>query len=224
MSTMPIGPPTVADKQSRLTIVPLMFAEACEAVDRIHRHHRRPQGHRFSIGVVRPGVLCGVAIVGRPVARAFDPRFTIEVTRVATDGTPNACSALYGAAWRAGSAMGFRRVITYTQGAESGASLRAVGWTPIAVLRPRTGWDTPARRREDRGTDGVARILWQQCSKDAPGLPSIEELRAAIRSEVLCEAPDCGRPIKVGGGRRRPPRYCSPACRSRAYRAAKASA
>lgn len=215
----------MTSRQDRLTIVPLTLDDACEVVDRLHRHHRKPRGHRFSIGVRRPnGALCGVAIVGRPVSRVFDNRLTVEVTRVATDGTPNACSALYGAAWGAASRMGFLRVITYTQDGESGASLRAVGWKPIAELRPRTGWDTPSRRREDRGTDGLARILWEQRAKDAPELPSIEDLRNEIRNEILCEAVGCGRPFPLRVGRGRPARYCSTACRVRAHRAAKASA
>jgi len=51
----------------------------------------------------------------------------VEVTRVATDGTPNACSLLYAAAWQAAKALGYRTLLTYTQKGESGASLRAAG-------------------------------------------------------------------------------------------------
>jgi hypothetical protein len=39
----------------------------------------------------------------------------VEVTRVATDGHRNACSLLYAAAWQAAKALGYRRLITYTQ-------------------------------------------------------------------------------------------------------------
>lgn len=210
---------TAATGQERLTIVPLTLKDASDLVDEIHRHHKKPQGHRFSLGVRRPdGSLCGVAIVGRPVARCFDQERCVEVTRVATDGTPNACSALYGAAWGAASRMGYLRVITYTQDGESGASLRAVGWKPVAVLTPRAGWDTPSRRREDRGTDGVARILWEQRAKDADDLPPIEALRNEIRNEILCEAVGCGRPFPVRVGPGRPAHYCSTACRVRAHR------
>ncbi|MFE0088798.1 XF1762 family protein [Streptomyces sp. NPDC059016] len=200
-------------------IVPLTLEHASSLVDAIHRHHKKPQGHKFSLGVVREdGTQCGVAIVGRPVARCFDKRWCVEVTRVATDGTPNACSALYGAAWRTAAAMGYLRAITYTQDGESGASLRAVGWKPVAVLHPRTGWDTPSRRREDRGTDGVARVLWEQTRSNAPDLPPIDVLRNEIRNEILCEAVGCGRPFPVCAGRGRPARYCSTACRVRAHR------
>jgi hypothetical protein len=40
-------------------------------------------------------------MVGRPVARMVDDGWTLEVNRVATDGTKNACSILYAAAWLA---------------------------------------------------------------------------------------------------------------------------
>jgi hypothetical protein len=205
--------------QVRLTVVPLSFAEACEGVDRLHRHHKPPRGHKFSLGVERlDGFRVGVAIVGRPVARAFDNGLTVEVTRVATDGTPNACSALYAAAWNTAREAGYRRILTYTQDGESGASLRAVGWTRVAELNPRSGWDAPSRPRDDRGTDNVARILWEQRRKDAPDLPSIDVLRNEIRNEILCHAVGCGRPFPLRPGRGRPARYCSTACRVRAHR------
>jgi hypothetical protein len=203
----------------------MTFAEACAEVDRLHRHHRKPQGHKFSIGVEdQAGLLRGVAIVGRPVARMLDDGRTVEVTRVATDGTPNACSALYGAAWQTAKASGHYRIITYTQDGESGASLRALSWLRVAELSPRKGWDTPSRRRGDRGTDNVARILWEQRVAAADDLPPIDALRNEIRNEILCEAVGCGRPFPIRLGRGRPARFCSPACRLRAHRHAKAAA
>jgi len=72
--------------------------------------------------------LCGVAIVGRPVARHFDDGETVEITRVCTDGMKNACSALYGACRRVARELGYRRLITYTLPEEGGASLRASGF------------------------------------------------------------------------------------------------
>jgi hypothetical protein len=210
---------TARADQTRLTVIPLTFADACATVDRLHRHHKKPQGHKWSHGVLdETGTLRGVAIVGRPVARLLDDGFTVEVTRVATDGCPNACSALYGAAWRTAKDQGYRRIVTYTQGGESGASVRAVKWQVVAELIPRRGWDTPSRRREGQGTDNVARILWEQRRADAPDLPPIDVLRNEIRNEILCEAVGCGRPFPLRTGPGRPARYCSPACRLRAHR------
>lgn len=113
-----------------LTVVPVELAEANALISALHRHHVPVVGHRFSLGVVDDeGLLHGVCVVGRPVARlAGSPRDVAEVTRLATDGTYNACSILYGAAARAAKAMGFRRIQTYTLPDEGGASLRAAGW------------------------------------------------------------------------------------------------
>lgn len=145
-----------------LQIVPVNFAEACGFVEMWHRHHQPPTGHKFSLGVAdSDGVLRGVAIVGRPVARMLDDGRTLEVSRTATDGTPNANSMLYGAAWRAAKALGHRRLVTYTQRSESGNSLRAAGWRVVAERPARPGWNVPSRPREDRGVDGIARTLWE---------------------------------------------------------------
>lgn len=145
-----------------LHLVPVSFRDACSFVALHHRHHQAPVGCKFVVGVAdEDGVLRGVLIAGRPVARRLDNGMTLEVTRSATDGMPNANSMLYGAARRACWALGFRRLITYTQAGESGASLRAAGWRVIAERPPRPGWDRPSRPREDRGTDGIARTLWE---------------------------------------------------------------
>jgi hypothetical protein len=102
-----------------------------------------------------------VAIVGRPVARAFDDGLTLEVTRTATDGTPHTNSMLYGAAWRATKALGYRRLVTYTQAGETGASLRAAGYRIVAERPARPGWSCPSRPRDDRGVDRMPRTLWE---------------------------------------------------------------
>jgi hypothetical protein len=145
-----------------LRLVPVNFADACGYVAMWHRHHAPPIGCKFCVGVAdQDRILHGVAIVGRPVGRHFDNGTTLEVTRVATDSTPNASSMLYGACWRAASALGYSRLITYTQATESGGSLRAAGWRVVAERAARAGWDTPSRPRVDRGVDGIPRMLWE---------------------------------------------------------------
>lgn len=146
---------------SALHLVPVSFAEACGFVATWHRHHQPPRGHKFSIGVALGDKLVGVAMVGRPVARAFDDGLTLEVNRTATDGTKNANSMLYAAAWRATKALGYGRLVTYTMGNESGVSLRAAGWRVIAELSARKGWSIPSRPREDHGIDAIPRTLWE---------------------------------------------------------------
>lgn len=112
-----------------LTVVPITLAEAKVFIERHHRHHPPPVGHILSVAVADDaGVVRGVATVGRPVARMLDDGFTAEVNRCCTDGARNACSMLYGAAWRAARAIGYRKLITYTLPEEGGASLRAAGW------------------------------------------------------------------------------------------------
>ena len=119
-----------------------------------HRHNDAPQGAKFALaawhanrGEARDR-LVGVAMVGRPVSRRLDDGRTAEVIRVATDGTRNANSFLYGAAKRAAQAMGYRKVITYTLPEESGASLRAVGWSRMGVAGGGT-WSRGTRPRTD---------------------------------------------------------------------------
>jgi hypothetical protein len=145
----------------RLVIVPVTFRQACAFIEAYHRHHRPPRGMKFAIGVATDGVLVGVATVGRPVARHLDDGRTVEVTRTCTHGVSNANSMLYGAAWRAARAMGYQRMVTYTQEGESGTSLRAAGLLPVARLRARPGWHSPGRVRQSYGVDEVERTRWE---------------------------------------------------------------
>jgi hypothetical protein len=111
-----------------LQIVPCELNEANAFVRQHHRHHGEVVGHKFSIAIAEGEKVCGVVIVGRPVARRLDDGWALEVTRLATDGTKNACSALYAAAWRAARAMGYRKLVTYILDTENGTSLTAAGW------------------------------------------------------------------------------------------------
>lgn len=98
-----------------------------------HRHHKPSVGHKFSIGLNDDDKLIGVAILGRPVARGSDDGFTIEVARLCTNGTKNACSMLYQAAARASKELGYKKIQTYILEIEPGTSLKASGWKMEAV-------------------------------------------------------------------------------------------
>lgn len=111
-----------------LTLVPITLREANNFVCQYHRHHKPSVGHKFSIGVREDGELVGVAICGRPVSRRLDDGYTLEVNRLCTNGAKNACSMLYGAAYRAAKAMGYRKIITYILESEPGTSLKAAGF------------------------------------------------------------------------------------------------
>lgn len=120
-----------AEVKSKLRVVPLTLIQLNAFVEQHHRHHKKVQGHRFSLGVLDANIsdtMVGACSVGRPVARGCDPYLTAEVTRLVTDGTRNACSILYGAAARACLAMGFKRIQTYILDSEPGTSLKASGW------------------------------------------------------------------------------------------------
>lgn len=131
-----------------LAIHPITITAAKAYVAEHHRHHRPPQGALFAVACQEDGRLCGVALIGRPVARLLDDGRTAEVTRLCTDGTRNVCSMLYGAARRAAAALGYRRLLTYTLVSEPGASLRGAGWSPTRVTCGDT-WDRPNRGRGD---------------------------------------------------------------------------
>ena len=132
-----------------MTLVPLPLDEANAFVKAVHRHHGEVVGHKFSIGASYEDKIVGVVIVGRPVARNRDDGLTLEVTRLATDGTRNACSFLYGAAARAAFALGYRRIGTYILASENGASIKAAGWRCLGE-RGGGSWSVPSRSRVDK--------------------------------------------------------------------------
>jgi hypothetical protein len=133
----------------RLQHRPISLAAANDFVAHHHRHHKPVRGHKFSIAAVLDGHVVGVAIVGRPVSRIRDDGLTLELTRLCTDGTRNACSFLIGKAAKAAFALGFQRIGTYILQSENGVSLRAAGWTLIGETKGGS-WDCPSRPRVDR--------------------------------------------------------------------------
>lgn len=132
-----------------LTIRPLDLKTANLFVCANHRHNGKVLIHRFSIGVYDEETLCGVAIVGNPSARRLDDGATVEVYRVCTDGTRNACSMLYGRCARIAKEMGYRKIITYILESELGISLKASGWIcECENAGSKKGWNVPSRPRE----------------------------------------------------------------------------
>lgn len=141
-------PPTTT-KAGKLQLTPMNLDEANAFVRQHHRHRQPVPGAKFSIGVSDGEKIVGVAIVGRPVARMLQDGWTLEVNRTCTDGTRNANSFLYAAAWKAVQALGYKKLITYTLPEEGGASLRAVGWKCIGVAGGGP-WNVPSRPRVDK--------------------------------------------------------------------------
>ena len=144
-----------------MIVTPINWRDAKAWISAVHRHHVPPQGMKWATSVYKAGALAGVATCGRPVSRIIQTRepLTFEVTRVATDGTPNACSALYGACRRQGFSKGYTRGITYILDSEPGTSLKAAGWVRVG---PAGGgsWSVPSRPRDDKHpTQG--KVLWE---------------------------------------------------------------
>ena len=143
-----------------LRLIPMTRDEANAFIEQHHRHHKPVTSHRFAIGASVGDRVVGVAIVGNPKARELQDGFTAEVTRLATDGTRNACSFLYGACWRASRALGFRRLITYILNTENGTSLRASGWRLVAQTRGGS-WSRSERPRVDKHPL-QGKLRWEQ--------------------------------------------------------------
>lgn len=165
-----------------LRIIPLTLAQANALVAKIHRHHKPSRGHRFSVGVLDGDRLCGAAIVGRPTGR-LNPQYEwVEVVRLVTDGTANACSKLYGATARIAREMGFSRIQTFILESEPGTSLRAAGWE-FDGMSPGGNWNSPSRggRRTDQPMEPKQRwkkVLW----------PDRERERSRCISQVLSDS------------------------------------
>ncbi len=147
-------------------VQPVSLSAANRYVHAWHRHSKPVVGHLYSLGVFGDDLIMhGVAIIGRPVARALDDGQTVEITRLATDGTRNACSMLYSASCREARRRGYTLAVTYTLASETGASLRASGFTRASDVRGRQ-WDTPSRSRAHRATPD--RVRWERALQRPP--------------------------------------------------------
>lgn len=143
-----------------LTLCPITLREAHAFVTVHHRHHRRSQGALFAVAAEADGEIKAVAVIGRPVARAMQDGYTAEVVRLCSDGSRNACSLLYGAAWRAARSRGYRRLVTYTLDTEPGTSLVGAGWRLVGAGGGGS-WSCKSRPRVDtHPTQG--KLRWER--------------------------------------------------------------
>jgi hypothetical protein len=194
-----------------LILRPLTLAAANALVAQLHRHHKPATGHRFSLGAFKPAEaggerLVGAAIVGRPVARMSDQYGIAEVTRLVTDGTPNAASFLLGATARAAKAMGFAAIQTFTLAGEPGTSLRAAGWRRVEISAGGP-WDCPTRpRRRDQPEEPKTR--WE--------LRFERNAKVPLNPLSVTQCRRCGAVLEAV---RRSRKYCSGRCRIAAWRA-----
>lgn len=134
--------------ESKMKVCPVSLSVANSFIEQLHRHHTKVQGHKFSIGCEVDGELVGVCVIDRPVSRYMDDGKTLEVTRLCTDGTKNACSFLYGRAARIAKDMGYEKIITYILETENGSSLKASNWHCEEDSAGGGNWSCPSRPRE----------------------------------------------------------------------------
>ena len=78
-----------------MNAIPLTLTEANQFIEKHHRHHHKVPRDKFRVGCEVGGKLVGVATVGQPLARLLCDGYTLEVTRLCTDGTKGVCSFLY---------------------------------------------------------------------------------------------------------------------------------
>lgn len=130
----------------QLIAKPIELKDANAYVQMMHRHHPPVHRDKFRVGAFDGEKLIGVVQVGRPVSRVLDDGETLEVVRLCTDGTKNACSFLYSKAARIAKEMGYKRIITYILRDESGHSLLATGWKFDHISKGHK-WTCPSRPR-----------------------------------------------------------------------------
>ena len=152
-------PTTGVERDGDFRVEPIELASANAYVTQFHRHLNAVVGHVASLGLYDAVGLRGVLILGRPLARHQDNGHTIEVLRLCSDGSKNACSKLYGAARKWAKQHGKRRILTYTLPGESGASLKASGFVCTGSTEGGS-WHRPSRERTDKAPT-VAKVRWE---------------------------------------------------------------
>ncbi len=157
-----------------MEIIPLTLRQANELISRWHRHHKPSHAHRWSIGLAKNGYLVGAAICGRPKARNTPQYSTLEISRLVTDGTPNACSKLYGTCAAIAKLMGFARIQTAILESESGVSLTAAGFS-FSHMTDGGDWNRPSRGNRRRDQPQCPKQIWVKVltatPATAPALP-----------------------------------------------------
>jgi len=129
-----------------MMVAPCTVKAALKMVRQWHRRLPELQGGLFAARLLNDAGECvGVAVAGNP-SRVWQEQAKLVISRVATTGHENACSALYGSLCRAGKALGYREAWTYTMLDEPGTSLRAAGFIDMG-LTDGGEWDRPSRKR-----------------------------------------------------------------------------
>lgn len=181
----------------RFALIPSSRTQANALIERWHRHSGAVRMCLDAVQLVEKAsnTVRGAGILGKPLAAILDDGVTLEVRRVATDGTEHACSAILGALARCARRRGALRLVTYTREGETGGSLRAAGWwlderyhtefdlTGSRLVRrlaakPARSWNSPGRPRADRPGD-TGRYRWWKLLPEACTVDGALRLGAA---------------------------------------------
>ena len=87
-----------------MEIVPLTVPAAMSFLKEHERHYKSDANPLFAIGISHEGSLCGAAVIGERDGEA-------ELCHIYSVGEYMGYTVLYGAAWRATKAMGYKRMI-----------------------------------------------------------------------------------------------------------------
>jgi hypothetical protein len=140
----------VTARAAKAEVLQITLKEAQTFINTFHRHHKQPQGHRFSLGLFVANQLVGVIVAGRPVARLNDNGSTLEITRCCVlEGFKNGITILCGRVYQTAKLWGYKQVITYTLESENGVSMKAAGFRCIGKTKGGS-WNSPNRKRNDK--------------------------------------------------------------------------
>jgi hypothetical protein len=166
---------------------PLSIVSAKAWCSRWHSHLPPPLGGLFALAVSTGGRVVCVAVVSRPVARMLDNRRTVEVTRLASDGsTRGAASFALRAAAREAVARGYARVVSYTILGEAGACYRAARWRTTHITQPGQ-WSRGSRPRADAAQPG-RKVRWETGPEALPRSMAAWDTYVAAIGQVVIPA------------------------------------
>ena len=160
--------------KNRLVLVPKKeaFAFVKKHHSTLGEGHKLPPGTMYAIGIKRGRRLVAVALAGHPTGgamkRAATPRSTVELTRVASDGTTKNAASMLTARILDILERSKRDVrapslfITYSLLTESGTTYRALkdkGLRPVALTRPKK--KMTGQRKGGKGLAAQPKIRWE---------------------------------------------------------------
>lgn len=150
-------------KQRPVTIRAVTLDQARRFVAFVHTHAPLLTGWKFGTSAWDAVGMIGVVTVGRPVSRVLQARGWLEVNRccLMRHAPKNAASMLLGRACRVAGDLGFPKIVSYTLEHEDGTSLKAAGFSPVA-LSAGGEHDRPSRPREAADFDTGPKIRWER--------------------------------------------------------------